>query len=550
MDEIKDLITKTARQLFGAEAEHEVTRTQEKFGDFASNIALKLAKQVGKAPRDIATELTEALSKTSEFSHVEVAGPGFINIRLTDQALFNLTEMPTSKSLKGKTIVTEYSDPNPFKVLHAGHLYTSVIGDSIANLLESAGATVHRVNYGGDVGLHVGKTLWAALKDLGGEEPGKLANITDHSEWLAKCYIEGTAAYEEDLQAREDIIKLNKRVYELHKTGDKESDFARVYWTCREWSYAYFKEFYARIGTKFEKFYPESAVAAEGEAKVRQQLAEGVYEESDGAVVFRADQYGLHTRVFVTHQGLPTYEAKEVGLIFRKKQDYNFDRSVVITGSEQKEYMAVVLKSIEQYAPDLVAATTHITHGLVKLVGGVKMSSRKGNILRARDVLDVAAEALRQAHNEENADTSLAAVKYAFLKQRLGGDITYDPEDSVSMQGNSGPYIQYAHARGSSILKKSSKKPQKPAELEKDERSLLRKISEYKEVQEQAMVELRPHHICTYLYELAQSFNRFYETNRIIGHERETERSYLVWLYTQTLSSGLKLLGITAPEFM
>ncbi len=324
-----------------------------------------------------------------------------------------------------------------------------------------------------------------------------------------------------------------------------------MYWTCRQWSYDAFDAFYARIGTPFEKYYPESRTAPVGIKTVREHLAKGVYEESDGAIVFKGEPYGLHTRVFINSQGIPTYEAKDVGLIMLKKQDYNFDRSVVVTGNEQEQYMAVVLKSLEQFAPELAQATTHLTHGLLKMKGGVKMSSRKGNILRATDVLDAAAEANKAANGRDDEQAVLGAVKYAFLKQRIGPDIIYDPEESVSLEGNSGPYLQYAHARACSILGKTGGKPTAIiAQLQAGERSLARKISEYPEVIQKAVNELMPHHVSTYLYELAQSFNRFYEHNRVVGDEREAERLKLVSLYADVLKDGLTLLGIAAPERM
>jgi arginyl-tRNA synthetase len=200
----------------------------------------------------------------------------------------------------------------------------------------------------------------------------------------------------------------------------------------------------------------------------------------------------------------------------------------------------------------LAQGTTHLTHGLVKLKGGVKMSSRKGNILRAVDVLDTAAEANKRLTGNEDEQVVLAAVKYSFLKARLGGDIVYDPEESVAIEGNSGPYIQYAHARARSILAKAdgSKPAADDSALEADERSLLRKMSEYPEVVEKATDELLPHHICTYLYELAQAFNRFYEKNRVIDDPRQAVRLKLVADYADTLKNGLKLLGIHAPDHM
>jgi arginyl-tRNA synthetase len=233
-----------------------------------------------------------------------------------------------------------------------------------------------------------------------------------------------------------------------------------------------------------------------------------------------------------------------------KWADYHFDKSVVITGNEQEQYMSVVLKAVEQFAPELTGATSHLTHGMVKLRGGVKMSSRKGNILRAVDVLDAAHEANKAANGQDSEETALAAVKYAFLRTRMGGDIIYDPAESVALEGNSGPYLQYAHARARSILAKASSQATQVDTLEADERSLARKIGEYHEVIDKAVSELMPHHVCTYLYELAQTFNRFYEHNRVIGDSREAVRLTLVHRYADTLKSGLSLLNISAPDHM
>lgn len=553
--ELEQAIVAAVKELFGTEPSIELSRPDEQFGDYATNVALRLSKQLAKNPRDIAETLAVKIRENLPeiVASVAVAGPGFLNLVLTDGALQRASQITAGGSLAGKTVVAEYSDPNPFKVLHAGHLYTSVVGDAIANLFENAGASVHRVNFGGDVGMHVAKTLWAILNDLGGENPDNLVKIseTERSEWMATCYIAGTNAYEDNEAAKQTIVTLNKRIYQIHTEADHASPLAQIYWTCRQWSYDYFNAFYASIGSTFEKYYPESSVAELGLKTVQEQLKNGVFERSDGAVIFDGEKYGLHTRVFINSEGIPTYEAKDVGLIMTKWTDYHFDRSIVITGNEQAQYMAVVLKAVEQFEPKLVEATTHLTHGLVKLAGGVKMSSRKGNILRAVDVLEVAATANQKLTGQNNSDTVLGAVKYAFLKNRLGGDIIYNPEESVSLEGNSGPYLQYAHARACSILAKSEQSAAgEPVVLEPAERSLLRKITEYPEVVERATAELMPHYICTYLYELAQSFNRFYEHNRVIGNERQAIRLQLVERYAATLKNGLTLLGITAPERM
>jgi arginyl-tRNA synthetase len=549
--ELEALLLQACTELFGTQLDAELTRPDEQFGDYATNLALRLAKPTGQNPRAIAEQLQKYMAGYDVES--SVAGPGFLNIHLSDASLLAaLTNPVTTQTRAGQKVLVEYSDPNPLKPLHAGHLYTTLVGDAIARLVERSGAETIRLNYGGDVGLHVGKSLWAIMRELGGENPDKLADIAtaERPAWLGARYVEGNDAYEDDEAAKAEIIAVNKKVYRLHEAGDHDSPFAQVYWTVRGWSYDYFSELYKQLGVaSFDRFIPESEVTALGLATVKEHTG-SVYQESDGAVVFKGDDHGLHTRVFINSEGLPTYEAKEVGLLETKWKDYTFDRSIVITANEQAQYMQVVLKSIEQFQPEPIARTTHLTHGVVKLAGGVKMSSRKGNIVAALDILEAAREAGTKSGRGNDESVTLAAVKYAFLKNRIGADVVYDPAESVALEGNSGPYLQYAHARARSILRKAESAQGSLDNLTESERTLVRKITEYPEVVELAARELLPHHICTYLYELAQEFNRFYEGNRVIGDDREAARLQLVTCYADTLKDGLNLLGITAPESM
>lgn len=546
-------ISQIVRDLFGIDISVVLSRPDEQFGDYATNVALQLAKPLGKNPREIAEQIAEKLRETGEYAEVTIAGPGFINIRLSDAAMLASLDRTPERPLAGKTVVVEYSDPNPFKPLHAGHLYTTLVGDSISRLVEHAGAKTIRINYGGDVGLHAGKSMWAIVEHLGGELPEKLADIAeaDRASWLGARYVEGNTAYEDDASAKQAIVEMNKRVYRIHAENDKTSAFAEIYWTTRQWSYDYFAVLYKQLEVKpFDRFIPESEVTPLGLSTVKEQLVNGVYSESDGAVVFEGEKVGLHTRVFINSEGLPTYEAKDVGLSLTKWRDYQFDESIIITATEQAQYMQVVIASIREFAPEPAKRTRHLTHGVVKLQGGVKMSSRKGNIVSALDILEAARQAAAATGHETAESTVLAAVKYAFAKNRIGGDIAYDPVESIALEGNSGPYLQYAHARARSILTKSQQQVRRPDILQAGERSLLRKLTEYQEVVSVAARERMPHHIATYLYELAQVFNSFYEHNRVIGDEREPERAWLVERYAATLRDGLTLLGIATPDAM
>ena len=560
MNDMKQELTaalKTAvQELFHVESDPILTRPEAQYGDYSSNVAMQLAGKLGKPPREIATMLAERVREThgSVLAEVSVAGAGFLNMHLTDTALLHMVAGAREASFAGKTIVIEYSDPNPFKPLHAGHLYTTLVGDTISRLLESAGARVVRVNYGGDVGRHVARSMWAILQKLGGEHPEKLTEIAeaDRPTWLGERYVEGTHADEEEAGAKDEIVAINKRVYALHETDDHDSPFARIYWTCRQWSYDYFETLYTQLQVKpFDRYVPESTVTPLALKTIEQQLEAGVYQRMNGAVVFVGEPHGLHTRVFINSAGLPTYEAKDVGLSLMKWQDYHFDQSIIITANEQAQYMQVVIKSIEQFAPEPAKRTKHLTHGVVKLLGGVKMSSRRGNVVTALSILDAAREAGAATGTNPSEDTILAAVKYTFAKVRIGGDIVYDPKESIALEGNSGPYLQYAHARARSILRKAvSKSSAGISDLDAAETELVQKISGYADAVGQATDELMPHHICAYLYELSQLFNRFYEHNRVIGSDREEQRLQLVQLYADTLKQGLNLLGIHAPDTM
>ncbi len=566
MQEIEETLRKAIKKLYNLDFDPEINPAPENIdADYSSNAPLKLAKELHKSPMEIAEALNQELNAS-------ISNPGFLNFNLSDEYLSNAINSQfddfeqniKSTDFAGKTVICEFSDPNPFKVLHVGHLYTSIVGDSISRLFEYAGAKVIRANFGGDVGLHVAKTMYI-LKQ---KNPDNLT-IED----IAKCYVEGTAAYEDDENAKNEITKLNKEIYQINSANLHDSDLAKLYWRGRELSYDYFDNFYNSIGLKFDKYYPESTVAELGLKKVEEELEKGVYEKSNGAVIFNGEKYGLHVRVFINKEGVPTYEAKDVGLIFTKWNDYHFDKSVVITGSEQLEYMKVVLKSVEQYAPELVERTNHLTHGLVKLPGNIKMSSRKGNFLKAVDILDLIKDELKNTYNSSDKKVSLAATKYAFLKYKMGGNIIFDPKESVKMTGNSGPYLLYSCVRAKKILASAnnafeehiSRRGKYGATEARDdgtegafrksiiadsERILMKKITEYKLELEEAVSEMAPHKVANYLYELAQSFSRFYENCPVVGSSEESERLKLVKVYLDTMTHGLNILGIEIPEEM
>lgn len=557
MKQVVDVISETIKQLFDVEVAVELQRPKPEFGDFATNVAMQLAGRLGQNPRQIAEQIVEQLRTNPLFSAVEIAGPGFINLKLTDQMLWQTAQAPAPAIYQNMSYVLEYSCPNAFKDLHTGHLYQTIYGDILARVLESAGATVHRTSFGGDVGLHVAKCLYGMKIALDGFNPDKLDTVEHdaflHAQWIGQVYVIGAKAYEDDTTAQAEIVEINKAIYRLHEENDHQSPMAQVYWTTRQWSFDYFSAFYQLIKVDNMHYYPESSTAPVGLKVVREQLALGNLEQSDGAVVFKGDeQQHLHTRVFITSNNLPTYETKDIGVIWLEKQDYNFDHRILITGNDQKEYMRVVYAAADVFNPGIGAMMTHLTNGTVRFADGKKMSSRLGNVTRAIDVLDIVKQRVSSITDQPELqdDIALGAIKYAFAKYRLGGDIAFDVEETVSLQGNSGPYIQYAHARACSILAKAGTTGEIDQVCDASERQLLQKLSEFPEVVEKAAREYLVHGICNYLYELAQEFNRFYEHNRVIDDPRQAIRLALATRYRDTLASGLRILGIIAPEKM
>ncbi len=548
MQDIKIQLKKVIQDLYGFDFDPEITPSPANIpADYSSNVPLKLAKELHKSPMDIAEEIRGAFREDNSIS---ATAPGFLNFISSNEYISakiadlvaDFEKNISSDEYSGKTVICEFSDPNPFKVLHVGHLYTSIVGDSISRLFEYAGAKVIRANFGGDVGLHVAKTMYILR-----QKDTKNLKIED----IAKCYVAGTAAYEDDEAAKKEIDALNKEIYEINANDVHGTPLSDLYWHGRELSYDYFKAFYASIGLHFDKIYPESSVVGLGLKTVNEQLEKGVYEKSKGAVIFNGDKFGLHTRVFINNHGVPTYEAKDVGLIFAKWQDYHFDKSVIITDFGQLEYMRVVLKSIEQFAPDLVAKTSHLTHGIVKLPGNEKMSSRKGNFLKAVDVLELVRAALKNEYNSEDEKVTLAATKYAFLKYKMGGNIIFDPQESVKMTGNSGPYLLYSCVRAKKILKNCQKTSKNNDYIYNIyEKNLAKKAIEYQDILAEAVREMAPHKLATYLYELAQEFSRFYEKCPVAGAPEEAARKKLVQVYLNVMTHGLDLLGIEIPEEM
>jgi arginyl-tRNA synthetase len=320
----------------------------------------------------------------------------------------------------------------------------------------------------------------------------------------------------------------------------------------------YFETQYAQLGTKFDFYFFESEVAKPGEAIVKKFLKKGVFEESQGAIIFPGEKHGLHTRVFINSEGLPTYEAKELGLVNEKYKAYNYDLSVVVTGNEINQYFQVLLKAMSFVYPELEKKTKHIGHGMLRLPSG-KMSSRTGSVIAAEDLLKQAEEKAREKETQGDETTysqiAVAGVKFAILNQASGSDIVFDIEQSLSFEGDSGPYLQYTQARCLSVLRKAkAEKMQVDTALPKvwETTEVEKLLYRFPELVEKSLEEYSSHYIAHYLIDLARAYNGFYAKSKIIGGDK-TAAGYKLALTkatAQVIQNGLYLLGIESPERM
>lgn len=546
MEQIAAAIRQAVRDALGQEVDITLTRPDGQFGDFATNVALQLAGKLGKSPREVAQAIMDNLQHEM-IARADIAGPGFINVTLSDAALIQLIESKPAQPYRKKTVVIETNNPNPFKAMHIGHALNAILADTIANLLEAGGAHTYRVSYHGDVGLHVGKSMYSLLKFADGDV-SKLDDIAeeDRNSFMSRMYAEGSRAYKDDEAAKTEIDKLAKQSFTR-----EDALYAALYDKIFAWSFEQIDATVARLGNKpTERRFLESDAELRG-VKIVKDNTPGVFQESDGALVFKGSEHGSFDNAFVSRQGTGLYAARDLGLIQLKNEQYHPDKSYIVTAEEQRAYFVGVLAAAGLAMPELKDQTENIPHGVVKLTTG-KMSSRDGDVVEIAWLFEKIADAIRVRGGEPDDQLIAGVIRYGFLRVRIGSDIVFDINEAVSLQGNSGPYLQYAHARARSILRKAPQGSEGPEnrDLQPDERSLVRKIGEYAEIAGLAAAELMPHHICVYLYELAQEFNSFYEHNRVIDDERQGVRLWIVAKYADTLRDGLGLLGIHAPEQM
>ncbi len=576
---IENLIKEALKKLeINSEAYFSVEHPADlKMGDYSTNVAMVYAKNLKMNPKDLAEKIVNQIKNpqaplsggqdssliredTGGFiQEIQIAGAGFINFYLSKEYFYkklnNILELGSNYGRnnihKNKKILIEHSSPNLFKPFHIGHVMNNTIGESITRFARFSGAEVVEISYPSDVSFGIGKAVWALLED-GLEVLNNLPNEASQLAYLGDCYVKGNKALVEDPSLETRMREITKLIYD--QTPSKELE---AYNIGKKINLEYFKMMTKKLGSLFDAFIFESEAGKEGEKLVRENTP-NIFTESEGATIYKGEQDGLHTRVFINKEGYPTYEAKDVGLLFLKFSRYNPDLSIFITDHEQSEYFKVVVSAAGKINKEWKEKTIHRTHGRMSFKGQ-KMSSRLGGVPLASDLIEVLlAEIEELKKNKEEVDikedreaVAISALKFAILKSVAGKNINFDPETSLSFEGDSGPYLQYSTVRANSVLEKVSN-VQSDFSIKNEITEVEKYLDRFEEVVAKCINVWEPHHMVDYLLDLAQRFNSWYAKVKIID-ETNKDMAYnlaIVKAFHSTMQNGLYLLGIESPEKM
>ncbi|MFH1292351.1 MAG: arginine--tRNA ligase [bacterium] len=529
------------------------TPPNSEMGDFTL-ACFDLAKEQKKNPVEVAKELAEKIKTGDLIEKVQTAGP-YLNFYLNAQKIAELVLL--EKDLlkldlgKNKKVIVEFAHPNTHKAFHIGHLRTLITGETLSRILKEVGFEVIRANYQGDVGMQIAKCLWGLDQSKDEYEDVKDKDIKTKVEFLGKVYAVGAQAFEKDQAIQRQIVTINEKIY------NQDLDIKEVYKTTRQWSLDYFDHIYQRLDASFDRFYFESEVFVRGKEIVQEYLEKDVFKIGDeGAIIFPGEKYDLHNRVFINQRGFPTYEAKDLALAELQFSEHNPEKIIHVVGREQLGYFQVVFKALESTLPASKDKEYHLIYGWVSLKGG-KMSSRTGKVILGEWLMDevekkvagIMKDSKLEDSDEVIKKVSVSAIKYAFLKIGVKNDIKFDLQESVSLSGDSGPYLLYIVARIRSILGKSEITEQKliiPPEISLIEQQLLLKLSDFSKAVRESAVEYDPSKIAKYLFDLAQDFNSFYNQCPVLKAEEGLRvfRLQLIKMIEQVMNKGLDLLGI------
>ncbi len=528
-------------------------------GDIAMKF-FQLTKSEGQSPVQIAERVAEALANCDVVEKTELAGP-YLNLFFAPKPFFAAVEKAPlhGDASKGQNIVIEFSGPNTNKPLHLGHMRNHALGISVANLLETVGATVHRVNIINDRGVHICKSMIAYEKWGESKEPNKKS---DH--FVGDWYVR----FDQESKKDEQLIEKAKEMLVKWEQGDTE---VRTLWKkMSDWALSGHKETYARQGIHFEKEYFESKYYLAGRDIAEKGLQKGVFQKrEDGAIVIDLTDEGLDEKVILRADGTSIYLTQDLAVALARVNDFNPDQMMYVVADEQNYHFKVLFTCLDRLGLIEPKHLHHLGYGLVNLPDG-RMKSREGTVVDADNLMDelheLAAEEIVKRHDdwseEEVKDTAEkiqdAAWKFFLLQTSPKKSITFDAQKSIAFEGATGPYLQYAAVRIQSILRKAQEQniaidQGGMSGLGEEEKLLGAKILAFSDILNRAAENLNPTYVVTYLLELAQDWSSYYAVHSVLQAETPELISARVSLAEKVLSvleKGMAVLGFQAPERM
>ncbi len=578
-------LTKGLKALFQIDVTEIVLQeTKKEFEGAYTLVVFPYTKQAGKAPAAIATDLGEYLMANCGIVKAFQVVQGFLNISIQDSAWLDVLasvasdKNPFQIESKGEKVLIEYSSPNTNKPLHLGHLRNNFLGFSVAQILAAGGYDVVKTNLVNDRGIHICKSM-LAYQLFGNNETPETAGIKgDHL--VGKYYVAFDVAYKEEIaelkakgieeeEAKKQAPILLKAQEMLLKWEQGDEEVMNLWNKMNAWVFAGFEKSYQTMGVSFDKIYRESNTYLLGKQIVDEGLASGVFfQKPDGSVWINLEAEGLDEKLVLRKDGTSVYITQDMGTAQLKYEDFKTNQSVYVVGNEQDYHFEVLFHILKKLNKPYSNGNFHLSYGMVDLPSG-KMKSREGTVVDADDLM---AEMIQTAKdrtlelgkidgfteaesNELFHNLGLGALKYFLLKVEPKKRMLFNPEESIDFQGNTGPFIQYTHARICSILRKGGKinPVSTHSELVASEQELIYLLGEYKSTIAQAAANFAPSVIANYAYDLAKTFNKFYNEQTILSEENEVKRNIrlnLAELTGKTIQHATSLLGIVSPNRM
>ncbi len=578
------------RELFSIDAQEIILQeTKKEFEGTFTFVVFPYTKQAGMAPPMIAQKLGEFVQANNDLVLSFQVVQGFLNLTLTEQTWVSILAESLADTNafklapKKEKVLIEYSSPNTNKPLHLGHLRNNFLGFSVAQIMKAAGYEVIKTNLVNDRGIHICKSMLAYQLFGKSETPESSGIKGDHL--VGKYYVAFDKAYKEEIEAlkqagrTEDQAKaeapiLLKAQAMLLAWEQQDPEVLALWERMNSWVFAGFEKSYAQMGVDFDKIYRESNTYLLGKQLVEEGLSQGVfYQKPDGSVWINLEAEGLDEKLVLRKDGTSVYITQDMGTAQLKYEDFGANQSIYVVGNEQDYHFEVLFHILKKLNKPFSTGNFHLSYGMVDLPSG-KMKSREGTVVDADDLMSEMVQTAKErtmelgkidgfSEAESNAlfdQLGMGALKYFLLKVDPKKRMLFNPAESIDFQGNTGPFIQYTHARIKSIIRKASEmnistswKADPSITLATAEQELVYLVAQYKLKIEEAATQMAPSVIAQYVYDLAKQFNKFYNELSIINEEDETKqkiRLSLVEMTGKTIQQAALLLGVIVPERM